>query len=240
MVTAAQQRPSDVGTAASGAANRLMDDDMAALAAQYPGATLSPHIRDSLRIAAAVHSAAVTLGTSPDDLLALLELLPQAAPSVAVPSLTAEQERVLTAIGSPTPGPAAAGVLGPEQAAAAARWQLIRTGRTVAQVADALGVTPQRIRQRLHARTLLGVHHAGAWVLPAFQFTDDGHELPGWATVCGAVPADAPPIAVEHLLTHPSVDLPRDHEPVSPVQWLVTGGDPNPVAALVAGMLAVA
>ena len=243
MTAAAQHRPTPPPSD-SQPARRLQPDDLesmlASFSTRYPGSTQEPLLLEVVRIAGAVQSTAGDLGTGTDDVLALLEMLPRHSPRTAVPSLTADQEAVLTAIGSPTPTLPPAGALAPEHAAVTARWQLVRTGRSVTQVADSLGVSTQRIRQRLKAGTLLGVHHAGSWVLPAFQFTADGHELPGWSTVCAALPHDVPAIVVEHVMTHPAVDLVRDHQSLSPAEWLLSGDNPDPVVTLAANILAVA
>jgi hypothetical protein len=45
---------------------------------------------------------------------------------------------------------------------------------------------------------------------------------------------DLHPIAVFRFLSEPSPDLEIEDEPVSPLAWLATGGNPEPVAAIAA------
>jgi hypothetical protein len=94
------------------------------------------------------------------------------------------------------------------------RRQLEHASLTTEQVAHLLGREPSRIRQRLagERRSLLGFHRQTGrreWLLPAFQFELDLHELDGWARLLQALPpADATsPVALVAWLTDPQASL---------------------------------
>lgn len=172
------------------------------------------------------------LHTSSAELLALLTEVAAglpADPDGQVRSVTSAEEGELRAAGSlrvsmpPLAGRAST--------AAVRADTTIRAGaRTVGEVAELLGVSPGRIRQRLAARTLLGFHTTDGWRIPGFLF-DPAGELPGLSTVLTALPADVHPVAVEAFLTRPHHELVVDGEVVSPREWLRGGGDPQTVAA---------
>lgn len=117
--------------------------------------------------------------------------------------------------------------------AVAAQAVLAESALSVGAAAKRLGVDPSRVRHRLADRRLSGWKDQGGWRLPAWQFTEDG-VLPGLDAVLAAVPGDEPALVVAAFMTRPQSDLTVANEPVSPVQWLLAGGDPRPVAALAA------
>ncbi|MGH8890506.1 MAG: DNA-binding protein, partial [Acidothermaceae bacterium] len=102
---------------------------------------------------------------------------------------------------------------------------------TVKAAADRLGVSEGRVRQRITARSLLGIDFGGVWRLPAFQFTDDG-QLRGFDRVLQAMPDDVHPIAVWRFIERANAELTVDDEPASPREWLATGGEIERVAEL--------
>lgn len=99
-------------------------------------------------------------------------------------------------------------------------------------------VSSGRIRQRLGARQLYGVRLGNAWRIPRWQFTPEG-VVPGLDRIVPALPEDLHPLAVEHFMTAPHADLTIDDEAVSPVSWLVSGGDPLRVARLATALPAM-
>ncbi|HUQ43449.1 MAG TPA: hypothetical protein VM451_03435 [Candidatus Limnocylindria bacterium] len=101
----------------------------------------------------------------------------------------------------------------------------------VAEVADRLGVTRARIRQRAAERTLLAIRESDEWRFPRAQFAADA-PIRGLPAVSLALPADLHPVAVWSFLNEPSTDLPLDHGAASPLEWLRSGGSPDPVAAI--------
>jgi hypothetical protein len=124
----------------------------------------------------------------------------------------------------------------PRAETAATYVALLAGGLTVAQSAARLDVDPSRVRHRLAERTLYGIRLRAGWRLPAFQFTEDGGMVPGLDRVLPAIPAHLHPLAVWRWLTMPVADLALDSSAVTPLQWLVAGGPPAPVAALAAGL----
>ena len=103
---------------------------------------------------------------------------------------------------------------------------------TVAEVASALHVSPARIRQRALERTLYAIRVDDGWRFPRWQFDGDGRPIPGVATVVAALSRSVHPVAVWRFLSEPNPDLEILDQPVSPLEWLRTGGDPAPVAAV--------
>lgn len=118
----------------------------------------------------------------------------------------------------------------------AARYAaMLATSYTTSEVARMLGKTEGRVRQRVAERTLYGLRAAGrAHRLPAFQF-EGGREVPNIGKVIRVVPEDLHPIEVLNWFTLPNVDLYLDEEeqrPVSPKEWLLSGGSPEVLLGL--------
>lgn len=118
---------------------------------------------------------------------------------------------------------------------AAKHAAILAASFTTAQAAARLGVTEMRVRQRLTAGSLRGIHTSRGWRLPSFQFTEQG-EVPGWDRVAKALPVDLSPVAMLNWLELPNGELYVKTKQLSPLQWLRTGRDPAAVAAI-AGQL---
>jgi hypothetical protein len=101
----------------------------------------------------------------------------------------------------------------------------------VSEVARRLGVTPARIRQRAAERTLLAIREDDEWRFPRAQFADDA-PIRGLPAVSLALPSDLHPVAVWSFLNEPTSDLALNDRPASPLDWLRSGGSPDPVAAI--------
>ena len=101
----------------------------------------------------------------------------------------------------------------------------------VGQVAQKLGVTRARIRQRALERSLLAIREADEWRFPRAQF-GDGAPIRGLPAVSLALPLDLHPVAAWRFLTEPNGDLELDDHPVSPIDWLRSGGSPDPIVAI--------
>ncbi|EHR51723.1 hypothetical protein SacmaDRAFT_3507 [Saccharomonospora marina XMU15] len=104
---------------------------------------------------------------------------------------------------------------------------------TVQDAAARLGVDDSRIRHRLKERRLTGWKDQGGWRLPAWQFTGSG-VLPGLDVVLRAVPDDQPALVVAAFMSTPQTELVINGKQATPRQWLLAGGDPEPVARLAA------
>lgn len=114
----------------------------------------------------------------------------------------------------------------------AARYTaLLADSEDVAGVARRLGVTKARVRQRAAERTLLAIREDDEWRFPKAQF-QDGAPIRGLPAVSLALPPDLHPVAVWTFLREPSTDLAVDDRPASPLEWLRSGGSPDPVAAI--------
>ena len=121
-------------------------------------------------------------------------------------------------------------------AAAGHTARLISTAYSANEVAELLGVSASRVRQRRLDRTLWAIEDAGGWVFPALQFENaDGRrrQIRHLDQVLPAIPADLHPLAVARLLNTPQADLAVEGKPVSPLQWLRDGGDVRAVRTLI-------
>jgi hypothetical protein len=106
------------------------------------------------------------------------------------------------------------------------------TSATVGEVAQKLRVTASRVRQRAVERSLYGLREEDEWRFPRWQFGEDGRPIRGLAQVFAALPQGVHPVAVWRLVSEPSPDLEILDKLASPLEWLRSGGDPGPVAAI--------
>lgn len=114
----------------------------------------------------------------------------------------------------------------------AAHAVLADSALNVLEAAQALGVDDSRIRHRLKEGRLTGWKDQG-WRLPSWQFNGSG-VLPGLEVVLRAVPEDQPALVVAAFMNTPQADLVISDRPATPRQWLLSGGDPEVLARLVA------
>lgn len=100
-------------------------------------------------------------------------------------------------------------------------------------VAAYLGVDRSRISQRVSARQIIFfLAPTGARCYPGWQF-DDGRVLHGIAQVAETLRDALHPLVVDHWARTPNVDLlGPDDEAMSPIRWLMTGGDVDTVVEL--------
>lgn len=119
----------------------------------------------------------------------------------------------------------------------AAHATLVTTAYTTAQVAEMLGVRDSRVRQRRADRTLWAIQSGNEYLFPAMQFIDfqfvtdspRRSQIRGLDRVLPALPESLHPLSVAGFLTTPQPGLIRKGELVTPLEWLSTGGDPQPV-----------
>jgi len=151
--------------------------------------------------------------------------------SSAVPEpLTDAERRALTSVGVEP----AAQTTGALPGGAVSFAVLAGTALPLADVATLLDVTTGRLRQRLAEGDLVGVRgdDGRSWRIPLFQFAE-GKELPGLKTILRAVAPDVHPVEVASFFTTPQPDLEGDGGiPMTPSDWLRSGGDPKAVATL--------
>ena len=113
--------------------------------------------------------------------------------------------------------------------------RLISTAYSAKQVAELLGVNESRVRQRRADRTLWAIEDRSGWVFPALQFEDEigrRGQIRELDQVLRVLPADLHPLSVAGLLTTPQADLTVGGQPVSPLDWLRSGGDVRPVLSV--------
>lgn len=114
----------------------------------------------------------------------------------------------------------------------AAHATLVNTAYTTAQVAELLGVRDARVRQRRADRTLWAIQNGNEWLFPALQFITDGPrrgQIRGLDRVLPALPESLHPLSVAGFLLTPQPGLNRQNQLNTPLEWLSTGGDPQPV-----------
>ena len=168
------------------------------------------------------------------DMLAALRTLPAIRPGVA--ELPAREARLLDEAGFTDDLDAYAAAAADISAHTAL---LISTAYSAGAVAEALGVNESRVRQRRLARTLWAISDNSAWVFPALQFEPDprtgmpAKQIRGLDRVFPVLPADLHPVAVAGFLRTAHPDLTLRGRALSPLEWLRSGGDVEPVLRLV-------
>jgi len=70
------------------------------------------------------------------------------------------------------------------------------------------------------------------WELVGFLDRQPGAPIRGLPAVSLALPADLHPLAVWTFLREPTTDLAVGDQATSPLDWLRSGGSPDPVAAI--------
>lgn len=112
---------------------------------------------------------------------------------------------------------------------------LLATAIPVADAAARIGVSRSRMQQMVTARHVWAVRQRARWVLPAVQFDGDAL-LPGWPTVARALPESAHPLEILGFVTTPQAELQLRGRPQSVRDWLRSGGSPEAVEPLAAGL----
>lgn len=134
--------------------------------------------------------------------------------------------------------PRALGMEDPRAMVAAEHAALLGSALSTEEVAERLGVQPSRIRQRLNSDppTLYGVRGSSReWLVPSFQFNEQG-VIPGLGKVIAALDPELHPVSVYRWFHAPNPDLVDEElmgeEPLSPLDWLAAGQDPELVVEL--------
>lgn len=130
---------------------------------------------------------------------------------------------------------------GDEGAVARARMRTIaefsdlvdRSIRGDADLAALLGVDRSRISQRVAERSIYAFQTEGEErCYPSWQLINH-KPLRGLRKVLPCLDPGLHPLTVDHWFRTPNVDLVVNEEPVSPVEWLATGGNPDVLVGLV-------
>ncbi len=107
---------------------------------------------------------------------------------------------------------------------------------SVAQAAKVLDKTEGRVRQLVTAGQLATISNGEAgYRLPSWQF-NEGRIVPSLSTVLEHVGSSVHPLTLAGFMMRADPDLEVDGMAVSPVQWLVAGGDAESVADLAADL----
>ena len=111
--------------------------------------------------------------------------------------------------------------------------QMVTTALSQKAVAELLGVSTSRIRQKLEADELYAVRTTGGRVCPRFQFGPRG-TLPGLESVLRALHTEAHPVAVQRFFmdVHPDLESEALKRALSPHEWLLTGHSPETLVVL--------
>ena len=99
--------------------------------------------------------------------------------------------------------------------------------------AELLGVDRTRVSQRVTERSIYSFVVGDTRHFPTWQF-DANRTIAGLKAVLGTLDGSLHPVVVSRWFTSPSLELVVDDQPVSPRDWLATGGPPDVVAALAA------
>jgi hypothetical protein len=163
---------------------------------------------------------------------AIAQLQAGIGPRVDAPATQfSEPERDILASGGLDLAPRRARDPDPLAETAARFAALLADSDDVAAVAERLGVTRARIRQRALERSLFALREDDEWRFPRAQFAD-GAPIRGLPAVSIAMPPDLHPVAAWRFLTEPSVALELADHPVAPLDWLRSGGSPDPIVAI--------
>jgi excisionase family DNA binding protein len=106
---------------------------------------------------------------------------------------------------------------------------------TVREAAALLAVSEGRVRQKISEGRLYAIRgRNGERRLPRFQFSERG-AVEGMQDAMREVPPGVHPVSLQNFFLSPNPDLYLDAEeetPVSPRDWLLSGGDPRAVTPL--------
>lgn len=108
--------------------------------------------------------------------------------------------------------------------------ELLRDAFTTAEVAKLLRLPESEVRQRREDRALWAIQSSNDWRFPRLQFIVNGprrEQLRGLDQVFPTLPGSLHPLSVAGFLTTPQPGLIQLDQPVTPMEWLSTGGDPQ-------------
>ncbi|GAA2051716.1 hypothetical protein [Leifsonia soli] len=125
------------------------------------------------------------------------------------------------------------------EAERATRQAGIDASLIVEAVARRLGISVAQVDKRREDGELFAFVFAGDTLYPTWQFTDDPRHpvLSGLSCVLRAIPEDWHPAGVLAFMTTPKSSLQVSDKQLSPEQWLLRGGDPRAVTAILESFL---
>jgi hypothetical protein len=167
---------------------------------------------------------------SPDDFVAALKYLPASRPWAA--SLSEAEARLLDDADFPEDRDA---FIAASTEIAGHTAHLAVTAFTADEVADGLGISASRVRQKRLAGELWAIPDGQTWLFPVLQFEtgDDGgptRQVRGLDRVLKALPEDLHPVAVAGFLRTPQPTLIHGRF-MTPIEWLRAGGDVDQAVA---------
>jgi hypothetical protein len=137
-----------------------------------------------------------------------------------------------------------------ETEASLARGDLVKQERTtrlgviidslsVAEVAQVLSVDAARVRRRQAKGDLYAFLAGGKRRYPLWQFTGDPARpvLPGLTVLVHGLPADMHAASVQGFMTTPQEDLRVAGQRMTPVDWLLHGGDARALVSILGSFL---
>ncbi len=117
----------------------------------------------------------------------------------------------------------------PAARATVLRSSLLAASAPLKEVADRVGVSDARLRQRIGEGSLLAIKGVRGWLIPLFQFPE-GREVPGLGRVLRAIRPDASVALKASFLTTPQPELADEADALlAPLDWLTQGRELGPV-----------
>jgi hypothetical protein len=109
------------------------------------------------------------------------------------------------------------------------RLEAVVNSLSADEVALRLGIDASRVRHRRAKGGLYAFTAGGRRRYPLWQFTSDPARpvLPGLAALVKGFQEDMHPASVQGFMTTPQMDLLVDGKRMTPVDWLLHGGDPQ-------------
>ncbi|WP_138946763.1 helix-turn-helix domain-containing protein [Plantibacter sp. M259] len=107
-------------------------------------------------------------------------------------------------------------------------------GLTAPEVIDWLQITPRYLKRLSDGGFLHTVHHNGEWYFPRWQFRDQQIRsvVPGIRLVSPSIPIAWTLDRIRKCMDDVHSSLEMDGERLSPTMWLLRGGDPVLVIAV--------
>jgi len=126
-----------------------------------------------------------------------------------------------------------------EDAERTTRLDAIRATYCAEEVADLLGTSTQRVESDRVEGTLYAFGIKDEWRYPFWQFTGDPKHpvVPGIEVLADSTVERMHPASVLGFMTTPQSSARIGGEPVTPVEWLLSGGDPDLLRGILSSFL---
>lgn len=118
------------------------------------------------------------------------------------------------------------------QAAVHTIQALIASTMSTAEAAELLDRDRSSVSRKVNDGTMYSIRVGHQRRIPRWQITQDGHLLPGLATVVAVIPSEVSALTVAAVMQQKQDDL----DGQTPIGWLVAGGDAAAVAAHLAAL----